>query len=453
MPSLILYSIFTVLMISLLWCLSRSDKNDESYQSFRDEHDDPRETPHTLLREDDLWDTSARDNIRDPENLINIPDPQTILHSDTWLNNEMQRTHLMQHTGTDYMGRYSHDKHNIYKGTFHNYPNYKAGGYYLSPGYEMPNEDKYESIRTGMDYHNFDHVDPLLRQIEAGLGGDELITKESYDNIGGGSQTNFQFGNQKFQTDMRDSTKNNPGGIEYMSDYGRAHIGLAKQDGKHAYMHLSQVGDPARIHELPTGYTYQPPEVFYDEEDYDNSGPGGTGPLELRDNPNHAGGMSAINMKGDSVENTFIRDAETNWYNMTNVDSSLDMENGSYGIPLPDTMNRYDPKEIDRVRHEKLAVRDVSPAQLNHDETYEYGNENFLAGKNLHNMNFSHGLDPQQPLGGQKYHSEKNLQQVSYITDVPPVPIDRRLVPYEGDMWRQSMRIPRETTNHELLVG
>lgn len=450
------YAIFIVLIIVLIWYVSFEMGNKiESYQSFRDEHDDIREDPADLLREDDLWAASARDNIYDPDNLLNISDPQTMLHSQTFLDSERYRTHLMQSGGSDYMGQFAYDKNNLYRGSVMDYPSYKAGGYYLSPSYQMPPEDKFEAVRKGMNYYNFDHVDPLLRQIEAGTidepqninnvpksDGDivnereDINEREAYDNIGG------------------DITRMS-GNKEYLSNYNPSHVGIGRQDGEHAYMHLDIMGQGVNsyIGETADGYSYRDLDQFYDEEDYDNSGPGGTGPRELQNMPKHSAGMSAINMKGE-VESDFIKDAEQNWYNVTNMGYNLDLENGAYGMPISKELNIYDPKQVDRLQYEQLGARDEGNALLNYDFTYNNGSENFMSGRDMPNHPTKYGPTsleryPKPPV----FPGETDLKYKSFITDISLATSEDRdkiPLPYEGDLWRRNIqRIP----DHEELTS
>ncbi len=415
----IIFATFILGTLLLFWCITS-----ESYQSFRDEHDDIREDPVNLLREDDLWDASAQDNIYDPDNLFNMPDPQTILHSQSFLNTEAERTHLMQPEATDYMGQYNYNKNNIYQGSLMEYPTHKTGGWYMSPSYEMPVEDKHDLLRKGMNFYNFDFVDPLLRQIEAGKGLSEF--KENYDNIGG---------------DLTPLNRK-----EGMSTFGRAHIGAVRQDSDHAYMHLDVVGKGVNSHldEISSGYSHQGDD-FYDEEDYNDGGPGGgLEPRELRDMPRHPSGMSMI-ATAIGVEDNFLQEAERNWPNIGNMGSNLDIQNGAYGIPLSNEMNIFDPKQIDRLRYEKLGIRDVSPALLNHDLTYEYNGEGFMSARDTPNYTtnydrkfFTDAIDP--PI----FPGEENLKYKSFITDVSfsPPPRGENLIPLEENLWKTSMRIP-----------
>ncbi len=417
----IITATFIIGIILLIWCITKQSPTKETYISFRDEHDDVREEDDRLLREDDLWNASVRDNIYDPQNIMSIPGPQTITHGDDYLDKAMD-SYLMQPDASDYMGRFLYDKDHIYRGKVMEYPSTQIGGYYLSPTYEMPVEDQHELLTQGINYYNVDHLSPIKSQLQL----------ESYDNIGG---------------DITLSDK------EYMEDYGRAHVGLARDDGHHAYMHINVAGQGADAHlaEASSGYSHQGDD-FYDEEDYNNGGPGGTGPRELRNMPIHPSGMSAINMMGGQIEKDFLREAEANWYNVTNMGYNLDMDEGAYGRPLSSEMNTYDPKQVDRLRYERLGNLDVSNAVYNHDFTYEYGSESFLNGQDTQNYptNYDPAFFAERYPDPPLFPGEKEMLYESLIEDVPlfPPDRDRNLIPWENKLWKMKI-LP----DHTPLVG
>ena len=442
----LLYGASVILMIVFIWCVS----SQEGYQTSRDEHEDLREDPANLLREDTLWEQSADDNIFDPDGLYNIYDSQNVTHTKQYLDDQQKRTHLMQQPASDYMGQFAYNKHNIYNGEHMEYPSYKSGGYYLSPSYEMPPEDKFDAVRRGMNYYNFDHVDPLLRQIESGLSD-----KENFDNIGGDITPDRSVVHvTPDRTIMpRGLSAVMHDGKEHLSSYTRAHVGTARVNGDHAYMHIND-----DFKEDGDGYSYQDYDTFYDEKNYNNSsdrintysssiitsGPRSNPPEEVRNEdlltnePVRAGGMSQINMLS-GVEEEILNDTNRNWYNVTNVGYNLDLQNGAYGIPLSNEMNDSDIKDSqDKYKYDRMGKHDVSPASLNWDDTYTTGSENFMGSRNP-----SRGYRTELVLPGALADS-RSLEKKSFIEDISIAQtqdLDIMNVPFEGHLWHDKMRL------------
>lgn len=309
------------------------------------------------------------------------------------------------------------------------YPSYKTGGYYLSPTYEMPPEDKFEAIRNGMNYYNFDHVDPLLKQIEENTGNEE----EYYDN-----------------NSVLHKTYKEP-----MSNYTRAHVGTTHTDGDHSYMHLDN-----DIQEDTDGYSYHDLSTFYDEKNYNNgyitSGPPGKGSLEisnediLTNGPVRAGGMSQINMHND-IKEELLEDTNRNWYNIINKGYNLDLQNGAYGLPLSGTneINNYDHNTLNSAKYERTGKHDVSPALLNWDFTYNTGSENFMASQTSGGT-----ID----YGYRKHYfpgalSDSSLSKKSFISDIDIAKskdTDIMQIPFEKNLWYDKMKL-NTISDHILL--
>ena len=96
----ILFATVAAMMLVLI-CITSISNGVESY-SGRDEHDDPREDPDNLLREDVLW--GALDNKYDPYNIDPLDEESSLLDQ------EIPKTNLLDPVGYRYSKKLTIDR-------------------------------------------------------------------------------------------------------------------------------------------------------------------------------------------------------------------------------------------------------------------------------------------------------------------------------------------------------
>jgi len=319
MGQCVLFGISVVLMIILIYCIFINE--DGFLPVGRDEQEDLREDPYNLLREDTLWNSSAEDHIKDPYQLTILQDSPgqdkgiTNISSE-FIAEETPKTNLLSNKPPiDYMGHYEYNLDNLYTGKIFQYPTPKVGGAYLSQSYKLSPEDEESMVRHGLNYYNYDFISP-----DGGVYQDVAAQISNETHTTGNSLTeNFASG-ENIGLTTTDGIKN------YMS---------IKIDGNNLKSTSAKIpyddaeyenGGPPREHDELVSSEFNRPESSSDPHTFYRYG--------LDYYPESSGQPYTYNSLSKleriaayaSPENNL----EQNFYNVTNVGSNLDINNGAY---------------------------------------------------------------------------------------------------------------------------
>ena len=319
----ILFATVAAMMLILICCISN---NGVELYTGRDEHEDTREDPDLLLREDTLW--RSLENKYDPYNISHTQESNLLGQA------PIDPVGYRESNGpwVDYMGNYEYNtRGNPYAGRIFTYPTHKVGGAYLSPNYKLNDEDTVQT--RPMNYFT----------------SKELFTSAGHMGLTTGDRNKDYMNIATTVHDYYDDL-----------DYEEGVVGPST-DGPRMNLTRFDKNRPVNV---------SSPASFYRER-LDYFPDGESTPTKL------------ATLQRSIVPESY--DTDKNFYNVTNTGYLMDMSGqGAFETPLGPEMNNINIEELDTWQFKQTGPMDVTRPTLNWDAWYN-GSENFTSAEHRTN--------------------------------------------------------------------